>query len=327
MRIRLRYIALLLIIAGIAYTGWMIRTLDTAWSAPGPLMQEKLVYIPPGGGAKTISAQLTASGILTDAPRFRILTRINSMNGGLKAGEYLFTPQISIGGIIKLLQSGKTYQHKITIAEGLTSAEIATLINAAAAMTGTAEAPAEGSLLPETYSYSYGDARATLITRMQKSMQDTLSMMWASRAADFPLKTPQEAVTLASIVEKETGLPLERPRIAGVFFNRLKTGMLLQSDPTVIYAVTLGQRKLDRPLTRKDLGTPSPYNTYMTAGLPPAPIANPGEAALEAVMHPESHDYLYFVADGSGGHVFSRSLSEHTHNVGKWREIEKKSNH
>ncbi|MBI3441738.1 MAG: endolytic transglycosylase MltG, partial [Proteobacteria bacterium] len=183
--------------------------------------------------------------------------------------------------------------------------------------------PMEGSLLPETYDFSYHDTRQNLIERMKKSMQEELRALWEKRAGDIPFATPDEAVTLASIVEKETRLHDERPRVAGVFINRLKKHIPLQSDPTVIYAVTLGQAKLDRVLTYKDLQTSSAYNTYSRQGLPPTPIANPGRASLAAVLNPEHNDYIYFVANGTGGHVFAKTLKEHNHNVAQWRKMQK----
>jgi UPF0755 protein len=191
-------------------------------------------------------------------------------------------------------------------------------------LTGDISAPpADGSLLPETYRYSYGDTRESVIARMQKGMQDALADLWAKRDPAITLKTPQEAMVLASIVEKETGKPSERPRIAAVFYNRLKINMRLQSDPTVIYAITKERGLMDHDLDHHDLEFPSPYNTYTSDGLPPQPICNPGRASLEAVLRPETNDYLYFVADGTGGHVFSHSLEEHNRNVANWAKMKK----
>jgi UPF0755 protein len=196
------------------------------------------------------------------------------------------------------------------------------LVNLDPVLNGTLDTlPAEGTLLPETYRYSYGDTRTALLGRMQKAMQDKLAEVWAGRDPDVPLKTPLEAVTLASIVEKETGKAEERPRIAGVFYNRLHENMRLQSDPTVIYALTLGKQPLDRPLTHDDLSFASPLNTYVSDGLPPQPICNPGSAALEAVAHPEHHHYLYFVADGTGGHAFAADLATQDQNINDWHQV------
>lgn len=291
-------------------------------SSPGPLTSEKTVYISPGSSVRKIAATLKNEGAIEHPLAFEIGARLSG--GKLKAGEYLLPRQASAQNIIDLLQTGKTHQRQISFAEGLMSVEIMALLASAEAMTGEiAEIPPEGSLLPETYNYSHGDSRAALLNRMKESMTGTLAELWQGRDANLPLKTPEEAVILASVVEKETGVPHERARVAGVFVNRLRRGMPLQSDPTVIYAITMGKEKLERPLLRKDLDTPSPYNTYVTPGLPPGPIANPGRAALEAVLHPEVHDYLYFVADGSGGHAFGKTLEEHTRNVAAWRKIQK----
>jgi UPF0755 protein len=270
-----------------------------------------------------MAAQLQSASVIDDPLAFRLDAKLQARLEGLKAGEYQFQPHMNIAEVIALMQSGKIYQHKITIPEGLMSVEIIDLLKKEPALTGDIPLlPAEGSLLPETYKFTYGDKRQAIIERMKKSMQDEMAAIWTKRAADYPL-SEQEAVVLASIVEKETALPNERRRIAGVFLNRLKKGIPLQSDPTVIYALTLGQNVLGRTLTYDDLKKPSPYNTYIASGLPPAPIANPGKATLAAVLNPEKNDYIYFVADGSGGHAFSKTLQEHNRNVAKWRLLEK----
>jgi UPF0755 protein len=322
MRIRLRHIAGILAICAAFAAGQVAIRTYSAWRDPGPLAADTTVWLPPGGGAKGVAEGLWRSGIIRDPLAFRILTRVQSMGGPLKTGEYKFTAHMTIAEIVALLQSGKTVQHKLTVPEGLMSSEVAALVNAAPAMTGAVETLPEGSLMPETYSYSFGDSRGALAERMTRQMQDALGALWQARDPAVPLKSPEEALVLASIVEKETGVASERPRIAGVFYNRLKIGMPLQSDPTVAYAATVGQARLDHGLTRSELGADSPYNTYHHAGLPPGPIANPGRAALEAVLHPEKNDYFYFVADGTGGHAFAATLAEHNRNVGKWRKIE-----
>jgi UPF0755 protein len=312
--------------------GMLIAASGALWvmfslSAPGPLPEQKTVYIEPGISGRAIAERLLYEGALdtNGAYLFRLGAKIHSSGGSLKAGEYLIPARASIRDLISLLQSGKTYQRFITLPEGLMAFELVDIINNAEAMNGTIESiPAEGSLLPETYSYSYGEDRLKIITRAQQAMTTALNTLWETHDETLPLKTPQEAVILASIVEKETGVASERKKVAGVFINRLKTGMPLQSDPTTIYALTLGKKRLERELLRKDLNMESPYNTYAVNGLPPTPIANPGRAALEAVFDPEEHGYFYFVADGTGGHAFAATLEEHTRNVGNWRNIQKK---
>lgn len=321
MRKSLFSLVLFLIVA--APVAGFVAWISAAIGAPGPLAQEKIVYIAPGTSAKGISAQLETEGIVSQGWIFALAARLDSAHS-LKAGEYLFPPALSLGDVLALLQSGRTHQRQVTIPEGLMSFEIVKLLNTAEVMEGEiTDIPPEGSLLPETYNYTRGMNRADLLARMQRDFRTTLDALWQDRDPGSLLKTPEEAVILASIVEKETGIASERPRVAGVFINRLRQGMPLQSDPTVIYAITEGKYALDRPLLRKDLNMPSPYNTYVTPGLPPTPIANPGKAALTAVLNPESHDFLYFVADGSGGHAFGKTHDEHLRNVGQWREIQK----
>jgi UPF0755 protein len=211
---------------------------------------------------------------------------------------------------------------RLTIAEGLTVAEVYELLEEAHGLTGELPPPPpEGSLLPETYFYAFGDPRAELVRRMQRAMDDVLAELWPRRAEDLPLDGRAEALTLASIVDKETASAAERAKVAAVFVNRLRRGMRLQADPTVIYGLTAGEGPLGRSLTRRDWADDSDYNTYRIDGLPPGPIANPGRAAIEAVLNPAAVDYLYFVADGSGGHAFARTLDEHNRNVALWRKI------
>lgn len=319
----LRHLFLLGVFAAVA--AWAVFWLGQQMlRLPGPLSEEKVVHIAPGSSISRIAAELKEAGAIGIEWPFVFQARFFSGKGGLKAGEYQLTAAMSADEIIALLQSGKTHRRKITIPEGLMSVEIVSLLNETETLTGTIDAiPAEGSLLPETYDYGRGDTRVSLLDRMQKAMRAAQEQLWETRVEDLPISTKDEAVVLASIVEKETGISGERAKVAGVFANRLKIGMPLQSDPTVIYALTQGRSKLDRALLRQDLNIVSPYNTYRNRGLPPAPIANPGRAALEAVLNPGQHKYLYFVADGTGGHAFSSSLAEHTRNVGKWRKIQR----
>ncbi len=293
----------------------------------GPLSADTVVYIPHGSGLEAIARQLEQAGVIEDPLVFRLGAHALRATRALRAGEYLFPAALSTRDAIELLRSGHTVVRRLTLAEGLTSFEIATLIERAEALEGTVgAAPAEGSLLPETYHYARGDSRADLVARMGRALDEAVGELWPGRAPGLPIATPEEAVILASIVEKETGKPSERPLVASVFVNRLKKGMRLQSDPTVAYGLSGGQGPLGRALSRKDLQTPSPYNPYLIDGLPPGPIANPGRAALEAVLNPAQTGYLYFVADGSGGHAFAKTLAEHNRNVAKWRRIKKQQN-
>lgn len=315
----------LFLIAGVAATLAATR-LSREINTAGPLQETKLVYIAPGSPVRNIATKLSTEGVIRDYLSFFVAARWQNWHKELKAGEYQFTPGISVADILSMLQNGKTHQRKITIPEGLTAAEIVALLRDETALSGDiAENPPEGSLLPETYSFSYRDTRAGLVSRMQKSMRTELQALWEKRSPDLPLATPEEAVILASIVEKETGFRDERPRVAGVFINRLNKRIPLQSDPTVIYGITNGQGKLERPLTYDDLKEPTDYNTYAIQGLPPGPIANPGRASLSATLNPEKHDYIYFVADGSGGHAFAKTLKDHNKNVSNWRKVQKKA--
>jgi len=286
---------------------------------PGPIKEAKTVIIPRGSSVREIAQILDQNQILIHPLLFRAASRLMA-NDQLKAGEYEFTPGQTALDIADLLHSGKTVLRQVTVPEGLTSYEISTLLRGTPALTGDlTSVPEEGSLLPETYNYTYGDSRQSIIERMQKDSRTTLQDAWDKRANDLPLKAPREALILASIVEKETGkLATERPLVASVFINRLRLNMPLQSDPTAIYALTDGAGSLGRKLTHADVITPSPMNTYTNVGLPPKPICNPGRAALEAVLHPQASDYIYFVANGTGGHAFAKSLTEHNQNVAKW---------
>jgi UPF0755 protein len=310
--IGLAAVALILVIA----FAWAVN----AFNRPGPLTAETTVVIEPGDGLAGVTQRLADAGVISDPLLFRLGVQVLGDARGLRAGEYAFGPGASMRSVVASLAAGRTLDRRLTIPEGLTSAAVVELINAAPALSGTlAAVPAEGSLLPETYHYSYGDSRAELIARMQAAMSRTLAELWPKRDAGLPLVSAQQAVILASIVEKETGISAERPRVAAVFINRLKRGMPLQADPTIAYGLALEGAAPGRPLTRADLARRSPYNTYLRRGLPPGPIANPGRASLEAVLHPADTDELYFVADGSGGHAFARTLEEHNRNVAKWR--------
>jgi UPF0755 protein len=300
-----------------------------AWSraeAPGPSTAETVVVIPPGTGVAGIAARLEDATVIASPLLFRLTARVMGADTALRAGEYAFPAAVSIVGALALLESGRTVARYLTVPEGLTTAEVLALVNGADAMTGlatAADAGGEGRLLPETYHYSYGDDRGALVRRMADAMDAALAEVWAARPDGFPLDGPAQLSILASIVEKETAVAQERPMVAAVFLNRLRRGMRLQSDPTVVYGLTGGAGPLGRALTRDDLAREHAYNTYAIPGLPPTPIANPGRASLDAVVHPAETDALYFVADGTGGHVFADTLEAHNRNVAKWRRLQR----
>lgn len=280
------------------------------------------VVVPRGAGVQEIAALLENRGVVIHRILFLAAARLVARNN-LKAGEYKFEDESSSIDVATILRDGKCLKRQFTIPEGLTSQEIENLLKDVAGLKGDAgNILAQEYLLPETYFYVLDTSRAEIVKRMQNDAQTLLNEAWSKRQEGLPFRTPREALILASIVEKETGFSAqERARIAGVFVNRLRRGMPLQSDPTVIYAITEGKGPLNRSLTRKDLEKQSPYNTYVVNGLPPGPICHPGRAALKAVLAPEKNDYLYFVADGSGGHVFARTLDEHNQNVAQWRRF------
>jgi UPF0755 protein len=317
---RLAGICLLVALVGVAGGGvWAYHH----YTSPGPLPAETTVLIRPGTNSGDIARQLAAAGIISRPTIFQIGVRLEGAGGALRAGEYAFPPRVSPRQVTEILKAGKTIVRRITVPEGLTSKQIVALLDTIPGLEGDTPAPPpEGTLLPETYHFSYGDQRKDLVARMSAAMDAAVAELWATRAEDLPFDSIHEAMTLASIVEKESALPHERPRIAGVFVNRLRIGMPLQADPTVIYAVTDGEGVLPRPLTRTDLQSPSPYNTYVTGGLPPGPIANPGRSAIAAALNPADTDALFFVADGSGGHAFARTLEDHNRNVARWRRLE-----
>jgi len=301
--------------------GWI----EHSSKLPNTLTENKVIEIKSGSSVHSIADKLYQEGVIKNHLAFMIKARIKNRTKNLKAGEYDFTAGENINQVIEKLQSGKVHSYDITFPEGLTSIEMIEIINNNEILSGDAitEIPAEGSLLPETYHYTRGESKSAIIKRMQDAMTQTIDKLWEERQDGLPIKTKEEALTLASIIEKETAVPEERARVAGVFINRLNKKIALQTDPTVIYAVTLGKKKMDRELTIKDLKTSSPYNTYMVRGLPPTPIANPGASSIKAALNPEFNDYIYFVADGTGGHVFASTLAEHNSNVAKWRKIKR----
>ncbi|HTW29227.1 MAG TPA: endolytic transglycosylase MltG [Acetobacteraceae bacterium] len=313
-------LAVVLVLFG-ALAGGAVMYARRVYDAPGPLAAARTVMVP-RGGLDTVAAALQRAGVVADGRAFRIAALLTRDQGKLHAEELAFPAHASLRQVLVVLRTAPPVQHNLTIPEGFTAAQIAELLARTDGLSGDVVLPAEGSVLPQTYAYAVGATCASIVARAQAAMQRTLAREWAGRAPDLPLASPEQALILASIVERETGKPDERPMVAAVFLNRLRLGMKLQSDPTVVYAASGGFGTLDRPLMRADLEMDGPYNTYRVDGLPPAPICSPGVASLHAVLHPAATDALYFVADGSGGHVFARTLAEHDRNVAKWRAEE-----
>lgn len=311
-------------IAG-AITAWWVWQ---QWTEPSTTAETRVVLVPRGTGLRGTTDILSEAGVLdepTDRLVFPLMVKLDRAAAGLRAGEYQIPAGASMAEVVAQLSSGAgLVQHSVTVPEGLTTPEILALVRGADVLTGEiTQAPAEGDLLPETYHVLRGDARDAVVGRMREAMEKTLAELWPGRDEDLPITTPEQAVILASIVEKETAVAAERPRVAAVFVNRLRRGMPLQSDPTVIYGMAPETGQLDRPLLRKDLEVDTPWNTYTRPGLPQTPIANPGRESLAAVLHPAQTKDLYFVADGSGGHAFAETLTEHNRNVAKWRRVQR----
>ncbi|MBM3512647.1 MAG: endolytic transglycosylase MltG [Alphaproteobacteria bacterium] len=312
-------------VLGVAALGLAVAIATYFWAmgvvnAPGPARQPTTLIVAPGAGLSQIARQLLAAGVVGNATLFEAEARLSGQARVLKPGEYRFEPSASITQVLDKLVRHDVVSRFVTIPEGLMSGEIVAIIDQAEGLMGSLSAPpAEGSVLPETYRYEWGDDREKFLHRMIADRDALLARLWETRQSDLPIATPAEAVTLASIVEKETGIASERGRVAAVFVNRLRRDMRLQADPTVIYGLGGGR---GRTLTRADLEQPTPYNTYVIDGLPPGPICHPGRDALAAVLNPPDTGDIYFVADGSGGHAFAATLAEHNRNVARWRKIE-----
>ncbi|WP_108659816.1 endolytic transglycosylase MltG [Acuticoccus kandeliae] len=296
-----------------------------AYVAAGPLAEDVGVIIDRGASVEAIAAGLEERGIITNRYVFLAAAYGTGATRRLQAGEYLIPAGASMEAVMDHIVSGRVVRHAITLAEGLTSAQIVARLNESDLLSGRIDSiPAEGSLLPETYQVTRGMSRQRLIETMQTAQARVLSEIWANRDPSVPLSSPEELVTLASVVEKETGEPDERDRVAAVFINRLNRKMRLQSDPTILYGLYGGDAWAQaRTIYRSDLERPNPYNTYQIDGLPPGPITNPGRQAMEATAHPAETNELYFVADGTGGHAFAVSYDEHQRNVARWRDIER----
>lgn len=313
----------ILIVLCIALAGLAIVSIQS-FTASGPLEASKRVSLESGVTLKDASEVLETAGVIDNAMIFRIGARYRGDQTALKYGEYDIPAGASMEEVLDIVVSGRSIQYKVTIAEGLTSWEIVEALRDEPVLKGEIETvPPEGTLAPETYFVSRGSSREELLRRMTAAQTAVLEEAWEQRSPDTQLDSPEEALILASIIEKETGVASERPEVGGVFANRLRRGMRLQSDPTIIYGLTEGEGTLDRAITRSDILGPTPYNTYVIDGLPPSPIANPGRESIMAAVRPQETDALYFVADGSGGHAFAETLREHQRNVAAWRKIER----
>jgi UPF0755 protein len=296
--------------------------LRQSFYGPGPLQTNADVVIPPGGTARAGDV-LRRAGAIHYPLVFRIAAWSTRAEGPVHAGEFAVPARASLFEILEILRHGTPVQHQVSIPEGLTGVQIAKILNDAAAASGHVGAADEGSVLPQTYNFTLGTPREAILARAQKAMRESLASAWAGRDADVPLNTPAEALALASIVQQESPLPAEYPEIAAVYENRLAQGMRLQADPTVIYAVSGGAASGGVAISRDDLASPSPYNTYVHKGLPPGPICAPGMAAIEAVLHPAASDALYFVATGNGGHVFTNDFKTQLKNIEHYRAAKK----
>ncbi|HWA62356.1 MAG TPA: endolytic transglycosylase MltG [Caulobacteraceae bacterium] len=295
------------------------------FAGPGPRAREgqsTTVILRTGAGLPEIASTLRAAHVISSGPIFVAASELTGAAKHMKAGEYEFRSGASMATVIARIRDGKVVRHLITIPEGVPSVMVAEILQRADFLTGSAPEPPEGSVLPETYEARRGEDRAAVLQRMMDARDKLLASLWTQRRTDLPYQSPDQAVILASIVEKETAKPDERPRIAAVFVNRLQHGMRLESDPTIIYGLTRG-RPLGHGITAQEKNTHTPYNTYFVDGLPPTPIGNPGRASLAAALDPPRTDELFFVADGTGGHVFSSTVDQHNENVKRWREIEK----
>lgn len=292
--------------------------------AEGPLLGVVNVIIPKGASSSSVAKVLEESGVIKHPLLFRIYARINGLDKHLKAGEYQFMPLVSMQEVMDKIARGEVYYHRITIPEGMTSGQIMFMLSSYKGLSGEVSLEIkEGELLPETYSFELGASRNSILLQAKEAMSRTLKEIWAQRNQDLPFKNIHEMLIMASIIEKETGVADERSVVASVFINRLKKGMRLQTDPTVIYAVTEGETDFGRKISKADLQYDSPYNTYKYYGLPPGPICNPGIESLRAAVNPANTNFLYFVADGKGGHNFAKNLNEHNSNVKDYRGLSK----
>lgn len=329
-------VALAFVLAGLAgiavVASWF--WLQNEIAEPGPLVESTVFEVRQGDSVGAVAQRLEEQGIISSATTMKLHARISDMEAGLKVGEYAIPPRASVASILERLVSGDVLIYRITVPEGLTTAQILRLVENHEDLEG--DMPdreiGEGTLLPDTYIFSAEKSRTAMIERMEKAQENLLEELWPQRADDIPVSTPEEAIILASVVEKETGHAEERQLVAGLFTNRLRRGMRLESDPTVIYGVSRGEplyrtlngKKVRRTLYRSELDRVTDWNTYEIDGLPKTPICNPGRASIAAVLNPPETDYIFFVADGSGGHAFAETLAEHNRNVAAYREYERR---
>lgn len=307
------------LILGLVLIGALF-ALVQSWTGQGPLEKDRNVVVPQGASLTRAAEEMERSGVVGSARRFVILSQMLGSSDHIRAGEYAVPAGISQSALLELMQSGKVIQRLVRVPEGLPSILVHEALMRAPELTGTVPIPKEGSVLPDSYSYERGETRAAVLKRMQAAMDVYLANAWKGRQPDLVVKSPEEAVILASIVEKETAKEAERRTVAAVYSNRLRQGMRLQADPTIIYPITKG-RPLGRRIRKSEVDAVNGYNTYAMGGLPTGPIANPGRASIDAVLNPAESQALFFVADGTGGHVFADTLEAHNRNVAKWYEI------
>lgn len=290
------------------------------WFGSGPLEKEAHFIVPNGASLATVAERLEDKGVIRSASGFALRARIFGGGGAIKAGEFAIPAHASASRVLAIISSDDVIRRFVTVPEGMPSIMVYERLKAQPALTGEVDVPREGSILPDSYAFESGESRQAVLRRMQAAMSRTLKELWAKRAKGLVVKTPEEALTLASIVEKETGEPSERSMVAGLYSNRLRTGMLLQADPTIIYPITKGKR-LGRRILQSEIQAVNDYNTYTMTGLPKGPITNPSRESIAAVLNPATTEALYMVADGEGGHVFAATLAEHNRNVAKWFAI------
>lgn len=316
----MRRLVWLILLAGLVAAAVAVFSFIRGWAGDGPSKAEVALIVPEGATLTGAARDMEKAGAISSAKTFLIRAKIFGSNEPIRTGEYRIPAHASNRDILNLLQSGKVVARLITIPEGMPSMLVYERLKAEKYLSGPVAIPAEGSILPDSYSYERGESRQAVLSRMQDAMKRTMAELWPKRSKDIVVKTPLEALTLASIVEKETGVPAERPTVAGVYSNRLRIGMRLQADPTIIYPITKG-KPLGRRIKRSEILAINDYNTYSMAGLPKGPIANPSRASIEAVLKPAKTKALFFVADGKGGHIFADTLEEHNANVKKWFAI------